>query len=463
MDDILLATGGRRIGGSGAALFEGVGIDSRAIAADQLFVAICGERHDGHTFIPQVLADGGRGVVIQEDHAQGALLDTILASGAAGIAVADTTRALGALALYQRLQSGIPVVAVTGSNGKTTTRRMTEQVLQQRYKTLATRGNFNNEIGLPLTLFNLSPEHQAAVLELGMNHFGEMDRLGAICRPTIGLITNVAAAHLEFLESLEGVARAKGELIRHVAKDGAVALNQDDPHVAALADQADCRVLFYGTGPRAEVRAQGITAAAEGVSFDITLPTGNTRINLRTPGHFMVLNALAAAAAGHLAGLDIAEIRRGLEGFEAVKGRLSLMQTSRGIHLIDDTYNANPGSMQAAFDTLAALKKDAPAYIALGDMLELGGQSAFLHAMVGEQAARTKPLKLYAFGPHAEDVTAGALRGGLSLGQLFTGTKEEIAADLLERLEPGDWLLVKGSRGMAMETIVEAVARGEEE
>jgi UDP-N-acetylmuramoyl-tripeptide--D-alanyl-D-alanine ligase len=462
-EDILKATGGRLVCGPATARFAGVGIDSRVIAADRLFAAICGERHDGHTFVPRVLAKGVQGVLVQEDHLQETLLEKVRASGAVCIAVTDTTRALGALAAFQRSCFAIPVVAITGSNGKTTTRRMAEQVLAQRFNTLATQGNLNNEIGLPLTLFNLGPAHQAAVLELGMNHFGEMDRLGAICRPTVGVITNVAAAHLEFLGSLEGVARAKGEIIPHIDAGGTLVLNQDDPHVAALSALARSRVLFFGTGVLAEVRAEDVRATADGVAFTLCLPDAKARVSLRTPGRFMVPNALAAAAAGHLVGLTVDQIRQGLEGFEGVKGRLDLIRSKQGVHIIDDTYNANPGSMQAAFDTLVMLKKDAPAYIVLGDMLELGDQSAELHARVGEQAALAGPLKLYAFGPHAGDVAAGALRGGLPPERMFTGTKEAIAADLLDCLKPGDWLLVKGSRGMAMETVVEAVSKVQQE
>jgi UDP-N-acetylmuramoyl-tripeptide--D-alanyl-D-alanine ligase len=463
VEDILKATGGRLACGPLTSLFSGVVIDSRTIASDQLFVAICGEHHDGHSFVSQVLDHGVKGVMIQSDHTIETQYRSWCAAGTTCIVVADTTLALGALAAFQRRQFAIPVVAITGSNGKTTTRRMTEQVLAQRFRTLATQGNFNNEIGLPLTLFKLTADHQAAVLELGMNHFGEMNRLGAICQPTIAVITNVAAAHLEYVGSLEGVARAKGELIRHIHASGTLVLNQDDPQVAALADQAQCRVLFYGTAADAAVRAENIRTDPAGIVFDLVLPIGQTRVALHTPGRFMVLNALAAACAGYLAGVDIDGIKQGLEGFQAVQGRLNLLQTDQGVHIIDDTYNANPGSMVVAFDTLTNLKQDAPAYIALGDMLELGNQASVLHSVVGEKAAAVGPLKLYAFGNYAQDVAAGAQRAGLPSERIFVGTQEAIAADLRKHLKSGDWLLVKGSRGMAMETVVAEVIgeRGE--
>ncbi len=456
-DHILNATGGRLLYGPPGARFGGVGIDSRTVGEDQLFVAICGERHDGHTFIAQVVEKGVRGVVIQEGNGVSQQHDRWQAQGVTSIEVADTTRALGALAAFQRQRSTIPVVAITGSNGKTTTRRMAALVVAQQFNTLTTQGNFNNEIGLPLTLFHLAPEHEAAVLELGMNHPGEIERLGAICRPTIGVITNVGPAHLEFLGSLEGVARAKGELIAQVDARGTVILNRDDAHVAAMAETADRKVLFFGTGPEARVRAESIATTDQGISFELVLPDGRQAVSLKTPGRFMVFNALAAAAVGYAMGLGAGQIKAGLEAFEPEKGRLQVVETARGIHMIDDTYNANPDSMAAAFDTLAALRKDRAGVIVLGDMFELGETAARLHCDVGRLAAQSGPARLYACGEYAEAVAEGARCAGMESACIFTGEKGAIAADLIERLTAGDWLLVKGSRGMAMESVVASV------
>ncbi|MBI5895759.1 MAG: UDP-N-acetylmuramoyl-tripeptide--D-alanyl-D-alanine ligase, partial [Desulfobacterales bacterium] len=349
-DHILKATAGRLLYGRPDAHFDGVAIDSRTIAAGQLFVAIRGEKHDGHTFIEQVAAKGVRGIIVSADTETTLPHARWRAQGVTCVAVADTTTALGRLAAYQRGRSQIPVVAITGSNGKTTTRQMTTLVMARRFNTLSTEGNFNNEIGLPLTLFRLNEAHQAAVLELGMNHPGEMTRLGAICRPTIALITMVGPAHLEFLGSLEGVARAKGELMAQVLPDGIVALNSDDPHVAALARQTDRRCVFFGTAAHAQVQARNIGETEQGVAFDLVLPKETIRIALKTPGRFMVTNALAAATAGHLAGLTGAEIKAGLEAFAPGKGRLHVVTSAGGVHVIDDTYNANPASMAAAIE-----------------------------------------------------------------------------------------------------------------
>ena len=457
IEDILEATQGRLLGTDAGQAFDGVAIDSRSIQAAELFVAIVGDRHDGHRFIDQVVDLGVRGIVVAESSAAAGHADLWAVKGVACIVVADTQRALGGLAAFQRHQARIPVVAITGSNGKTSTRRMTALVMGQQFNTLATRGNLNNEIGLPLTLFRLAPDHQAAVLELGMNHPGEIDRLAAICRPTIGVITNVAAAHLEFLGSLEGVARAKGELVGHIDARGTLILNGDDPLVAGLAEGARCPVLFYGMDARADIRAEKIEAFHGGVDFDLVLPRERIRVHLKTPGQFMVYNALAAATAGHAAGLDPDRIRSGLEAFEAEKGRLQIETTAAGVHLIDDTYNANPQSMRAALDTLSALRGDKDVHVALGDMLELGAAAEEQHFGVGRYAARSGANRLYLFGDYARAVAAGAREGGMPAETIFIGSKAEIMRQLREQVKPDAWLLVKGSRGMAMEDIVAQV------
>jgi UDP-N-acetylmuramoyl-tripeptide--D-alanyl-D-alanine ligase len=456
-DHIINATAGRLLYGPKDAHFQGVAIDSRTIVPGQIFVAIRGEKHDGHTFVEQVAAQGVRGIVVCDDPPAALPHDRLRSQGVACVAVADTTAALGRMAAYQRGRAKIPVVAITGSNGKTTTRQMTTLVMARRFHTLATEGNFNNEIGLPLTLFRLSDAHQAAVLELGMNHPGEMTRLGAICRPTMAVITTVGPAHLEFLGSMEGVARAKGELMSQVTPDGVVVLNADDPHVAALARQTDRRCIFFGTSAEATVQARHIGETAQGVAFDLVLPGETLRIALKTPGRFMVTNALAAAAAGHLAGLRADDIKAGLEAFSPGKGRLHVVTSARGVHIIDDTYNANPASMAAAIDTLTALRKLQPGIIILGDMLELGAQSERLHRDLGQKAGASGAERLYIFGPHGTAVRQGALEAGMAPQRIMVDAKEAIIADLLPRLTADHWVLVKGSRGMAMESVVAAI------
>lgn len=455
--DIIAATSGRLLYGAEESRVEGVGTDSRTILPAELFVPIRGDRFDAHDFLPEVVEKGINTVLVAKDTDVALPHDNWKARNIACVEVDDTTRALGALARFRRRQMDIPVVAITGSNGKTTTRQMTAAVMATRFSTLATEGNLNNEIGLPLTLLGLERNHQAAVVELGINHFGEMDRLGAICEPTIGMITNVGPAHLEFLGDLGGVRRAKGELLAHVRPHGSVILNRDDDHVAALEETSPCPVIFFGTSREAHVRAESIDETADGVRFDLVLPDDRIRIQLDTPGRFMVLNALAAAAAGHAAGVGAVEIANGLASFKPVSGRLHVVQADNGINIIDDTYNANPQSMVAAIATYVAVRKSGRGFMVFGDMLELGEQAAALHHHVGIVAGEAGAERIYAHGHHAASLVEGAISAGMNAENVMTGTKEEIAADLVERIQSKDWLLVKGSRGMAMETVVQAV------
>jgi UDP-N-acetylmuramoyl-tripeptide--D-alanyl-D-alanine ligase len=455
--DIITATGGRLKYGALDARVESVGTDSRAIASTALFVPIRGDRYDAHDFLFEVVEKGVSALMVADDTDVALPHDDWKANGVSCVVVDDTTRALGALARFRRRQMEIPVVAITGSNGKTTTRQMCASVMATRFKTLATKGNLNNEIGLPLTLLGLDRSHQAAVVELGVNHFGEMDRLGAICEPTIGMVTNVGPAHLEFLGDLEGVRRAKGELLTHVKPQGTVVLNKDDGHVASLAAKSPCPVLYFGTSSQADVRAEAIEEAYSGVGFDLVLPNDRVRVQLQTPGRFMVLNALAAAAVGHLSGIDTARIVRGLESFQPVSGRLHVVGTDIGVNIIDDTYNANPQSMVAAITTFAALRKSSRGFIVLGDMLELGDQAEALHQDVGRVAAEAGADRVYGYGDYTGALMAGAKKAGMKDKNLMAGSKEEITFDLIQRLQPEDWVLVKGSRGMAMETVVKAI------
>ncbi len=459
VDNIIAATGGRLLYGATDRRVEGVGTDSRTVAAADLFVPIRGDRFDAHDFLPEVIEKGVRAVVVAADTDVALPHERWKARDVACVVVDDTTLALGAMARFRRRQMDIPVVAVTGSNGKTTTRQMTAAVMETRFNTLATKGNLNNEIGLPLTLLGLQPEHEAAVVELGINHFGEMDRLAAICEPTIGMITNVGPAHLEFLGSLEGVCRAKGELLAHILPKGMVVLNKDDEYVSALAEKSPCPVMFFGTSSRADVRAESIEESGDGVRFDLVLPDDRVLVRLRTPGRFMVLNALAAAAAGYAAGIDAAQIGQGLAAFRPSAGRLHVVETENGVNILDDTYNANPQSMIAAIETFTTVRRSGRGYMVLGDMLELGDKAQALHRRVGMAAGEAKAHKIYAHGEFAAALLSGAREAGMKDETLMTGTKEEITADLLNRLQPEDWLLVKGSRGMAMETVVKAVLR----
>ena len=451
---ILAATGGRRVSGTGAGFFPGISIDSRTAAPGDLFVAIRGERHDGHRFVEAVVGKGISGIVVSEENLLQMPCRRWAESGVFCVAVQDTLAALGALGAFNRSRFDVTVVAVTGSNGKTTTRSMTAAVIGRRYRTLATMGNFNNEIGLPLTLFRLDDRHEWAVLELGMNHKGEIRRLAAICRPDIGIITNIGAAHLKDLGSIDGVAAAKGELLDEMGPDATAILNADDPLCRRLAEKRPYPVVRFGLTQPADISAHTINTSACGISFILKLPQAEVPVRLKIPGRFMVMNAMAAAAAGWVAGIVPEEIVRGIESFQPVPGRMGLVETRKGIFLIDDTYNANPHSMRAAIDALLALRGSRRGIIVLGDMFELGDSAESLHQSVGGWAAKSGVTRFYATGDFAGAYVAGALKNGMRAQDLFSGTKDALLEDLKLFLKKGDWVLVKGSRGMAMETVL---------
>ncbi len=458
VDDIVAATGGELLCGERHRVFGGVSIDSRTIAPGELFVAIRGEVHDGHAFVGTVLDAGVGGVLVAADRAGEAAAQA--RGRAACIAVADTTRALGDLGAFHRRRSPAAVVAVTGSNGKTSTRRMIAGVLSQRFTVLEPERNLNNQIGLPLTLFRLAPRHQWAVLELGTNTPGEIARLAEICTPDIGVITNIGPAHLEGLGSLEGVLREKAALLEGLAPEGRAVLNADDPRLGQLTAGTSQPPVRYGLAPGSEIRAERVREGATGIDFELRLPGGHTTVHLNAWGRFMVHNALAAAAVGTLIGLTGEEIRRGLAGFSPVAGRMHLCRLSGGIRLIDDTYNANPDSMAAALAALQSLRGAGRGLFVAGEMRELGPAAAALHRDTGRTAGRSGVHRLYACGPFAAEMAAGARETGLTAEAVVTGSRGEITRALLADLRPGDWVLIKGSRAAGMEAVVAALKQG---
>jgi UDP-N-acetylmuramoyl-tripeptide--D-alanyl-D-alanine ligase len=376
------------------------------------------------------------------------------ATGITCFAVEDTTRALGDIAAFNRKRFDISVAAITGSAGKTTTREMTAAVISQKFNILVSTKNFNNEIGLPLTLLRLDSKNKWAVLELGMNHPGEIARLSEICNPDIGVITNIGPVHLEGIGSIQGVMEAKGELLEHIKSSGTAVLNADDKWVRRLIQRTDRKVVLYGQAEDALIRAESIREKGPVVSFELILPTETVIVDLQTPGAFMVSNALAASTVGYLLGLSAAEIKTGLEMFQPVTGRMNIRETENGIHIINDTYNANPASTKAAIKSLTALKCNRRGALVFGDMLELGEQAESMHKAIGETAAREHIEKLYITGVFSEAVRTGAVDCGFKPENIRLGTTDDIIKDLTQWLQPGDWVLVKGSRAMGMEIIV---------
>jgi UDP-N-acetylmuramoyl-tripeptide--D-alanyl-D-alanine ligase len=457
VNEILKATGGELICGDEKQRFETVSIDSRTISADDVFVAIVGDVHDGHSFINNVLKQGAVGLIVNNQKAKDLPISEWQTQNVACVAVADTTRALGDLAAFHRLRTDVSVIAITGSNGKTTTRQMTAAVIAKKFITLSTVKNYNNQIGVPLTLLRLVPEHKWAVVELGTNSPGEIARLAQICAPDIGVITNIGPAHLEGLGSLDGVMREKGQLIEHLKAAGKAVLNADDRRVYKLATQTKKEVLLFGQSRNARIRATAVKEKTAGISFSLDLPEESLRVDLKVAGQFMVINALAAAAVGHLLGLSAEDIKAGLEKFEPAWGRMNIFQTANGIHIIDDTYNANPDSMRAAITTLKSLRTNNRSILVAGDMLELGEQSEPLHRQVGAWAAAAGINQLWVTGDFAGAVIAGAKDAGMKDEHIFSGSQERVLVELQKSLKPGDWVLVKGSRGARMEDVVKGI------
>lgn len=453
--DILEATGGELLCGDREQSFSGISIDSRRITADDLFVAIKGENLDGHNFIGDVIKQGVCGLVINKSKVDQSPVIECQEKGVACVKVNDTTLALGDLASFNRKRFNASVIAITGSNGKTSTRKMTAGVVARCFVTLSTIGNLNNEIGLPLTLLNLNHNHKWAVVELGMNRPGEIKRLAEICSPDIGVITNIGPAHLEGLGSLDAVMHAKGELLEKIKPTGTAILNADDPRLMQLAENTSRDVLLFGLSENAVVKAQTPKEKGMGLSFTLVLPAETISVDLKTPAEFMVSNALAAAAVGHRLGLTAREIKEGLEDFEPVQGRMNILNTRKEINIIDDTYNANPDSMTEAIKTLNSLKGNNRGVLVAGDMLELGNHAESMHRMIGSISAKSDISRLYVTGQFAESVAAGARDEDMNSSDIFIGTKDEIFEGITGWLGPGDWILVKGSRGMRMEEIVE--------
>ncbi|WDN88097.1 UDP-N-acetylmuramoyl-tripeptide--D-alanyl-D-alanine ligase [Desulfosarcina sp. BuS5] len=456
---ILEAVRGELLYGDAERLFAGISIDSRTLSLGDLFVAIKGQNYDGHDFIADAVESGAAGFLVGRSDIAGDRYKRWARKGLVCLAVENTIEALGDIASLNRKRTGVSVVAITGSNGKTTTKEMTASVLSRRFDTLATKGNYNNEIGLPLTMFRLAASHKWAVLELGMNRLGEIGRLAGICRPDIGVITNIGTAHLEGFDSIEGIARAKGELLEHIRNNGTAVLNADDPRLLGLAGKIQKDLLLFGFHENAGVRAQNIKQEVFGLSFSLLLPGESVFVNLKAHSPVFVSNALAAAAAAHLAGLNAGEIKSGLEDFQPAEGRMNIMKTRRGFHIIDDTYNANPCSMKAAINALKYLKGQGRGIFVAGDMFELGKDAGLIHQEIGALAAISDISRLYITGAFSDDVAKGAQGKGLKSGKILSGTKEAILDDLTNRIKPGDWVLVKGSRAMCMEDIVKGLKK----
>ncbi|OGW33562.1 MAG: hypothetical protein A2X58_07410 [Nitrospirae bacterium GWC2_56_14] len=432
---------------------KGVSIDSRKIKEGELFVAIKGDRFDGHDFVPEVMQKGAWGAIVDKS-----ILETQF--GKIGglpniIPVEDTLRALQEISFLHRKKFSLPMVGITGSNGKTTTKEMTAGILKQQGPVLKNEGNLNNHIGVPLTLMQLTKDHRAAVVEMGMSAPGEIDLLARLVNPDVGVITNIGPAHLEFLGSLDGVAGAKAELLGNIKADGTAVLNADDPYFETLKKKWTGRVLSFGIEQQADVRAAGIRQDKEFTDFTLEAEGSKANVRLRAVGRHNIYNALAAAAAALAVGLPLETIKYGLDDFAPVAMR-SELKVVKGRTVLADHYNANPGSVKAALETLVTLRPGARSVAVLGDMLELGASSIEEHRAIGRIAARLGVDVLIAVGPQAKQMLEGAREAGMPKERLFAARSHAgAAARLAKESKNGDAVLIKGSRGMKMEKILE--------
>ena len=424
----------------------GIAIDSRKIQNDWLFAATVGERVDGHSFIESCYEKGvlcclGEKAPVCEDHSY--------------IQVASTFQALKDIAEYYRSTLEIPVVGITGSVGKTSTKEMISSVLGVKFNTLKTAGNFNNEVGLPLTVFNIRETHEAAVLEMGISDFGEMHRLSKIARPNICVITNIGLCHLEFLGDRNGVLRAKSEIFDFATEGAKAIVNGDDDKLHTLKSREDLDVTLFGMDSSNDIYAKQVeNLGLDGLQCVISTPAGEFSAHIHIPGMHMVYNALAGTSVGLALGLTLEEIKAGIESAQTISGRNNIIHTEK-YTIMDDCYNANPVSMKASLDVLSTALGRKVAI--LGDMGELGADELALHYTVGEHAAQKQIDLLLCVGTLSEEIVKGAKAVNPEINAEVFTTKEELLEKLSELLADGDSILIKASHFMQFEKIVNAL------
>lgn len=431
----------------------GVVIDSRKAGENFIFVATKGERVDGHRFIPDVFAKGALGVVCEKEPES---------LPGPCIVVEDSFEALKQIGEFYRQQLPVKVVGITGSVGKTSTKEFVAAVLSMKYKVHKTLGNYNNEVGVPLTVLSMPEDTEVAVLEMGINHFGEMHNLSRIARPDICIMTNIGQCHLEFLGSREGILKAKSEMFDFMKEDGSVCINGDDDMLASIKEVKGKKPVTFGLSEQCRVYATDIKGKGLFGSEAVIHGNGESfAVQIPLPGEHMVYNALAAAAAGQLLGLTPEEIRDGIAAVESVSGRSHIVKLPDKV-LIDDCYNANPVSMEAAIDLL--LQADGRRVAVMGDMFELGEQEKEMHARVGKYAVDKGVECIICTGKLARCIyegareTAGERKDGPAAEIFYFEDRESLLEGINQILKPGDTILIKASHGMGFEKVVEQLS-----
>ena len=445
---------GRLAGESGEVLIQGISTDSRSIRAGQIFWALSGERFDGHDFVLEALSKGACGAVVE---------NAFMAAGpppkgAFIIGVKDTLWALGQLAQWWRKEfSRLKLAAITGSSGKTTTKELTASVLGLRHHTLKTQGNFNNLIGLPLTMLDLEDRHSRAVVEIGMNRPGEIARLTEISNPDVGAITNVGKVHLEGVGDLEGVARAKLEIAHAMRQEVPLILNGDDTFLMERAAPIRRTKFSFGLGKGNWVRAEAIEDhGLKGICFKLCVDQRRADVRLKVPGIHNVYNALAASALCLILGEELRTISEGLSRFQGLKGRFQVANLRGGVTVVDDTYNSNPLSLKRALDNVKKLGfKAEKTIVVLGDMLELGNYTHQAHIEAGNWVGQMRPKLSIFIGEFATHMKDGALEEGLGEERIMVlPGHHEILNTLMEQMEEGDLIFLKASRGVGLDQVV---------
>lgn len=441
VSEILQSTEGELLKGDRDKWVSGISTDSRQINKGDLFIALKGDKFDGHNFIEEVIKKGGCGVIISQE------VKSILPD--ITIKVKDTLVALGKLAAYYRQKFKIPIVGITGSNGKTTTKEMTATLLAQKFNVIKSKSSFNNAIGLPLTLLDLKNTTQVAVVEIGMNQQGEIKYLTEIAKPTIAIITNIGEAHIGYLKTRENIAKEKSQILEPAQ---IAILNRDDDYLNKIKFKG--KLITYGIHNSADIRAQDIFQDINGLNLTLNLPDDNYKLTLPILGLHNVYNILAATAAAYALGLNFDEIKDGYQHFKMPYGRMELSSYGK-IKIINDTYNANPTSMKAALETLNQIHTTGRKILVMGDMLELGELSESFHLSITKEIVTNGVTLLFTIGEYASLTADEACKAGLEVYKC--DSNDEIISKLKSMLKEGDIILVKGSRKMRLEEVVEGI------
>lgn len=451
--ELLKATRGKLVKGSPERKVRGISIDSRTIKPGEIFVTLKGERFDGHDFIREAVKNGACGAIVSRRNK--------FALGCKNlIKVKDCLRALQLIARYHRREFEPVVIGITGSNGKTTTKEMAKALFSTQFTTLATRGNLNTQVGLPLNILNLNSQHQVALLEMAASQRGQIRRLCEIAQPAIGVITNIGQTHLQFFKSRKNVLFTKLELLSSLPRRGVIFVNTDDPLLSKIR-RKDIIKVTYGFGPEASVRASEVVTTHSGVEFTLWIRGRNIRVGLKFFGEYNIYNALAAISVADWFGIGFDLIENVLRNFEPPSLRMELINLKHNVKLLNDSYNANPQSMRAAINTLSEFPGENRKLLIIGDMLEQGSYSHSLHRALGKFIASHRIDLLFTLGKEAEIAAWSAGKVGMAKKNIFAFQRKTRLLDkLLEILKPNDMILIKGSRALRMETLADQLKRG---